>query len=104
MVGESVTLGCELCGYAGGSPEIEWMLNNEQIENNSEFTITVGEGSTFFIDVPGPSIVSRLTISNSTTSHSGLYVCTVNLGGDSDQATVMLTVLNRTTGMCTFQK
>ena len=72
------------------------MLDNEQIENDSEFTITVGEGSRTLQnggDVPGPSIVSRLTISNPTTSHTGLYVCTVNLGGDSDLATVMLTVL-----------
>ena len=83
------------------------MMDNEQIENDSEFTITVGEGNRTLQtggDVPGPSIVSLLTISNPTTSHSGLYVCTVSLGGDSDLATVMLTVLASTTGMCTFQK
>ena len=107
MVGESVTLGCELYGYAGGSPEIEWMLNNELIENDSKFTINVVEGNRTLQtggDVPGPSIVSLLTISDPTTSHTGLYVCAVNLGGDSDLATVMLTVLIRPTGMCTFYK
>ena len=83
------------------------MLNNELIENDSEFTINVVEGNRTLQtggDVPGPSIVSLLTISNPTTSHSGLYVCTVNLGGDSERATVMLTVLTSTTGMCTFYK
>ena len=82
------------------------MLNNELIENDSEFTINVVEGNRTLQtggDVPGPSIVSLLTISNPTTSHSGLYVCTVNLGGDSNLATVMLTVLASTTGMCTIK-
>ena len=72
------------------------MMNNEQIENDSEFTITVVEGNRTLQnggDVPGPSIVSLLTISDPTTSHTGLYVCTVNL----DLATVMLTVMNMTT-------
>ena len=110
VAGESVTLGCELYGYAGGAQEIEWMTNNERIANDSEFTITVVEGSLTLQnggDTPGPSMVSLLTISNPTTSHAGSFICTVNLGGDSEIKTLTLNVMDSPsppTGKHSFQK
>ena len=84
------------------------MTNNEQIVDDSEFTITVVEGSLTLQnggDTPGLSMVSLLTISNPTTSHAGSYICSVNLGGQFQIKTVTLDVMDSTTGgKYSFQK
>ena len=105
VAGEPVTLSCELYGY-GGAQEIIWMFDNEQIENDSNFTITVAEGNRFLQtggDTPGPSMVSFLTINNPTTSHSGQYICSTDPGVVLITS-MMLTVTSRpstgSTGKC----
>ena len=92
VAGEPVTLGCELFGY-GGTQEIIWRFDNEHIENDSVFTITVAEGNRFLQtggDTPGPSMVSFLTINNPTTCHSGQYICS------SDPGVVLMTSMTLT--------
>ena len=103
VAGEPVTLSCKLYGY-GATQEIIWMFDNEQIENDSNFTITVAEGNRFLQtggETPGPSMVSFLTINNPTTSHSGQYICSSDPGMFLITS-MMLTVMPSTgsTGKC----
>ena len=81
----SATLSCELYGYLPEQlPTIVWNFGDDQLTDDSVFTIMTEDGSRMIQNggtTPRPSVRSVLTINRPNTTHEGTYICSA--GGDS---------------------
>ena len=76
----SATLSCELYGYLNinSLPTIVWTFGNDQLTDDSVFTITTEDGNRMIQNggtTPRSSVRSLLTINSPNTSHEGTYIC-----------------------------
>ena len=75
----STTLSCELYGYLPEElPTIVWNFHNDNLTDDSVFTITTEDGSRMIQNggtTTRPSVRSFLTINRPNTTHEGNYSC-----------------------------
>ena len=93
----SVTLMCEMYGYATTSDPITWSNSNGETltDDTSKFSIMDSEGSKMIIysnGDTGESIVSVLTINDLTLEDTGNYTCNTENGIERQSATTQVLI------------
>lgn len=91
LEGRTALLTC--VGYGTLDVEVAWIFNNEIIANSSTATITTSEEH--FLPERGVLRESTLQICDIEISNTGEYMCVINTGSLSRNATVQLTLAGK---------